>query len=80
MLFEGEISEELMMLIYGFSILIIVYVMIALVLIIGQWKAKKYEEKKRKKQLRSYHDFSKHDEEPVITHASDQDKIKQNPT
>lgn len=80
MLFEGEISEELMMLIFGFAILIIVYVMIALVLIIGHCKGKKYEEKKRKQQLRSYHDFSKHDEEPVINHASDPDKIEQNPT
>ena len=51
MFFEGEISEELMMLIYGFAILIIVYVMISLVLIVGHWKEKKYEEKNENNNL-----------------------------
>lgn len=51
MLFEAEISEELMMLIYGFAILIIFYMMIALVLIIGHWKGKNMKKRNESNNL-----------------------------
>jgi len=51
MLFEGEITEELLMLVYGFAILIGIYVIIAIVLFLGNRKGKKYEKKKRQQVL-----------------------------
>jgi hypothetical protein len=47
MLFEGEITEDLLILVYGFAIFIIIYVVFAVVLFFGYRKGKQYEQKKR---------------------------------
>lgn len=47
MLFEGEITEDLMMLVYSFAIFIGLYVIFAIVLFFGHRKGKQYEHKKR---------------------------------
>jgi large-conductance mechanosensitive channel len=80
MLFEGEITEELMMLIYGFAILIISYVIVALVLFFVHRKGKNYEEKKRMQQLNKYYDSIEPEKKSTQSDNKEMDQGKQNPT
>ena len=80
MLFEGEITEELMMLIYGFVILITIYVIVALVLFFGHRKGKNYEEKKRMQQLNKYYNSLELEKKSIQLDNKEIDQGKQNPT
>jgi len=80
MLFEGEITEELMMLIYGFAILITIYVMIALILFFGHRKGKNYEENKRKQKLNKYNDIIDQNKGSEVLNTLEQENSEQNPT
>ena len=80
MLFEGEITEELMLLIYGFVILIIIYVIFALVLFFGHRKGKNYEEKKRMQQLNKYYNSLELEKKSIQLDNKEMNQGKQNST
>jgi len=58
MLFEGELSHEILMLVYLFCIIIIFYVVVALFLYLGHRKGKSYEKRRQQEQLKNAMDPS----------------------
>lgn len=80
MLFEGEITEELLMLVYGFAILIGIYVIIAIVLFFGYRKGKKYENKKRQQGIKREHPSSETRKTQESLSNDDQKEPSQYPT